>query len=86
MVYTVLIKKQAKKVLQSLPLAIRLRVAEKIKWLGDNPDDERLDIRLLQGQSYYRLRVGNWRVIFSREDDIKIIVIERVKRRGDVYK
>jgi mRNA interferase RelE/StbE len=34
--------------------------------LGKNPDDARLDIKVLEGQPYYRLRVGQWRVIFDR--------------------
>ena len=56
--YTLLIKKQAKKVLQSLPKAERNRIAEKIHWFGENPDNPSLDIQPLQGQPYYRLRVG----------------------------
>ena len=56
--YTLLIKKQAKKVLQSLPRTERNRIAEKIQWLGENPDNPSLDIKPLQGQPYYRLRVG----------------------------
>ncbi|MFI4919436.1 MAG: type II toxin-antitoxin system RelE/ParE family toxin, partial [Legionellales bacterium] len=40
----------------------------------------------LQGESYFRLRVGQWRVIFDRTDELKIISIEKIKSRGDVYK
>jgi mRNA-degrading endonuclease RelE of RelBE toxin-antitoxin system len=39
MCYTLLIKKQAKKVLQSLARTDRNRIAEKIKLLGENPDN-----------------------------------------------
>lgn len=86
MLYTLLIKRQAKKKLESLPRADRNRVTEKIMILGRNPDDSSLDIKPLEGQSYYRLRVGNWRVIFERENDLKIISIEKIKPRGDAYK
>lgn len=34
----------------------------------------------------HRLRVGQWRVIFERDDEVKIIAIEKIKPRGDVYK
>lgn len=84
--YTLLVKKQAKKVLQSLSRPDRNRIAEKIKLLGENPDNPSLDIKPLQGQPYYRLRVGNWRIIFDRDDDVKIIAIEKVKPRGGAYK
>ena len=72
--------------LQNLPRSEKNRIAEKIVLLGNNPDDASLDIKKLQGEPYFRLRVGKWRIIFDREDDIKIISIEKVKSRGDVYK
>ena len=84
--YTLLIKKQAKKVLQSLARTDRNRIAEKIKLLGDNPDNPTLDIKPLQGEPYYRLRVGQWRIIFDRDDEVKIIAIEKIKPRGGAYK
>ena len=86
MPYTVLIKRQAAKKLQSLPRNERTRVAEKIQMLGFDPDDPSLDVKKLQGEPFYRLRVGNWRVIFDRQDAVKIIAVERIKPRGDAYK
>jgi mRNA interferase RelE/StbE len=84
--YTILIKKQAKKTLQGLSRPDRNRLTEKIVLLGKNPDNESLDIKPLEGQPYYRLRVGQWRIIFDRKDDVKIIAIEKIKPRGDAYK
>jgi mRNA interferase RelE/StbE len=84
--YVVLIKKQAKKKLQSLNVSTRVKITEQIVMLGINPGDDALDIKKLQGSAEYRLRVGQWRVIFNRDDAIKIISIERVGARGDVYK
>jgi mRNA interferase RelE/StbE len=43
-------------------------------------------VKRLQGEPYYRLRVGDWRVIFDRQDAVKIIAIELIKPRGDAYK
>lgn len=54
--------------------------------LGENPDNPELDIKLLTGRHLYRLRVGDWRILFDRQDDLKIIAIEKIKPRGDVYK
>jgi len=84
--YTLLIKKQAKKVLQSLTRIDRNRIAEKIKLLGENPNNPILDIKPLQGEPYYRLRVGQWRIIFDKDDEVKIIAIEKIKPRGGAYK
>lgn len=86
MSYTVLMKKQAKKVLQSVPQPNRSRITEKIVLLGSNPDNPSLDIKKLQGEPYFRLRVGAWRVIFDRADELKIISIDKIKPRGDAYK
>lgn len=84
--YTLIIKRQAKKKLQSLSRPDRFRIAEKIEMLGENPDNPTLDIKKLTGEPFYRLRVGQWRIIFDRQDNVKIIAIETLKTRGDAYK
>ena len=86
MTYTLMIKRQAKKTLQSLSRPDRNRITEKIMALGANPDDPTLDVKPLQGEPYYRLRVGDWRIIYDRDDEVKIIAIEKVKPRGGAYK
>lgn len=86
MQYAVVIRRRAQKKLQSLSRPDRSRIAEKICRLGLNPDDAMLDVKRLQGEPYYRLRVGDWRVIFGRQDVVKVIAIERIKPRGDAYK
>lgn len=86
MPYTLIIKPQARKKLQSLSRPERFRLAEKIGLLGENPDNAELDIKKLEGEPYYRMRVGNWRIIFDRQDEVKIIAIEKIKPRGDAYK
>ncbi len=59
MSYEILIKKQAKKTLQSLSRSDRNRITEKIMLLGQNPNDSALDVKSLQGEPFYRLRVGS---------------------------
>jgi mRNA interferase RelE/StbE len=86
MKYKVLIQKQARKKLLALPNSQKHRIAEKIQWLGDDPDNVKLDVKKLTGLPYYRLRVGHWRIIYERDDQIKIISIEMIKPRGDAYK
>ncbi|MGV3740332.1 MAG: type II toxin-antitoxin system RelE family toxin [Gammaproteobacteria bacterium] len=54
--------------------------------LGKNPEHSSLDIKKLQGEPYFRLRVGQWRIIFDKDNEVKIISIEKIKPRGDVYK
>ena len=85
MSYVVMIKRQAKGKLESLGRSDRIRITEKIVLLGENPDDHGLDVKPLVGTGFYRLRVGGWRIVFDRKDDLKIIAIEKIKTRGDAY-
>ena len=82
----VFMRRQAQKKLQSLPGNERFRLAEKINQLGHNPDDPALDTKRLAGVPLHRLRVGNWRIIYERQDSVQIIAIEKIKSRGDAYK
>jgi mRNA interferase RelE/StbE len=72
--------------LKSLTRNERLRIADKIDQLAVNPDDLELDVKPLEGSELFRLRVGGWRVIFARFDTLKVIAIEKIGARGDVYK
>lgn len=86
MTYVLVVKQQAKKKLQSLSRVDRVRITEHLRLLGLNPDDPELDIKKMVGEPYYRLRVGNWRIIYDRHDEVRIIAIEKIKARGDAYK
>ena len=86
MPYTVLIRKQAQKKLRGLPRNERSRLAENINQLGQDPDDPALDTKALAGVPLHRLRVGDWRIIYDRQDAVRIIAIEKIKPRGDAYK
>jgi len=69
-----------------LPKTDLFGIAEKLERLGRNPNDSSLDIKKLEGKPYFRLGVGNWRIIFERYDVVRIITIEKIKPRGDAYK
>ena len=86
MAYLVYIEKQAKRALRYMSKSEGSRITEKIVLLGENPNNATLDIKKIQGEPYFRLRVGDWRIIFNRKDAIKVISIEKIKSRGDAYK
>jgi len=83
--YSIVISKQAKKKLKSLPGDHRTRITEQIVLLGHDPGNHHLDIKKLVGLPYYRLRVEDWRVIYERDDEIRVISIEKIDARGGVY-
>jgi mRNA interferase RelE/StbE len=86
MSYHIKIRREAKKKLQSLSVKDRLRITDKIMELGLDPDDDCLDAIPMTNSPFWRLRVGGWRVIYDRQDELQIISIERIRSRGDVYK
>lgn len=45
------------------------------------------DIKQMQGySSYYRLRVGDYRVIYTVNDDVLLVRVVEIGNRGDIYK
>ena len=44
------------------------------------------DIKKRQGYDMYRMRIGSIRILYTIDDIIKIISIENMDNRGDVYK
>lgn len=81
--YKIGIKKSAQKELKSLPNKELKKVIEKISSLAINPRPA--GCKKLSGDEKYRIRVGNYRVLYSIEDDILTIFIVKVGHRKDVY-
>ena len=69
-----------------LPRPTAKRIRKALDELAEDPDQEGLAVVPLKGRSGYRLRVGDYRVIFERDDKIRILMVERIAPRGDVYK
>ncbi len=84
--YQIIMRKKALKKLYTLPAKQQVFISQAIGFLALDPEDKRLDTKKLDGRPEYRMRVGNWRVIYLRDDCVKIISIEKVGSRGDVYK
>ncbi|MEO5340486.1 MAG: type II toxin-antitoxin system RelE/ParE family toxin [Magnetococcus sp. MYC-9] len=84
--YRIQIRREAKRKLQTLPVNDRLRITDKILALGRDPDDVTLDVKPLTDSRFWRLRVGHWRIIYDRQDTLRIIAVEHIRSRGDVYK
>ncbi len=86
--YDININKRAQKQLLKLSANIRERIAEQIFILGLNPDNPNLDIKSLTNdpEAKLRLRVGNYRVKYNRDDGIRIVEVVRVGHRKEIYK
>lgn len=84
--YEIIMRKQALKKLRTLPEKQQVFISQAIEFLALDPDDDRLHITKLGGRSGYRVRVGNWRIMYERDDCLRIISIDKIGPRGDVYK
>ena len=86
MIWEVVVGKRAEKTLGTLPKPTRERIIQSINKLKDGPYQPGLDVKPLNGRPEWRLRVGDWRVLFLVYNaEIRIIVIS-VSPRGDAYK
>ena len=83
--YQVVIKKSAEKEIASLPLHI---IEKLYKLLDQLTFDARPGgVKKLSGhKNLYRLRLNDYRIIYSVEDDKLYIIILKVGHRKDVYK
>jgi mRNA interferase RelE/StbE len=78
--YTAAARKQLKK----LPREILPRIIHGIEQLSENPRPE--GIKKLSGyKDYYRLRVGDYRIVYSIRDVILMILIIKIAPRKNVY-
>ena len=84
--YELTLKKQAIRALQRIPRQQAQRVRSELEKLIENPDREDLDISRLQGRPGFRLRVGDLRVIFDRDDENRVIDVLRIAPRGQAYR
>jgi mRNA interferase RelE/StbE len=82
--YTVEIKRSAEKEMESLPREIQTGVTAKIVSLEMNPRPT--GIRKLQGTEGYRLRVGDYRVLYTVDDRAQTVVIYSVAHRREAYR
>ncbi len=84
--YKLKYRRSARNHIARLPLKSKTAIVNKLHDLAENPDNPELDIAVLKGRIGFRLRVGKYRVVYARHDDILIIEIVRIRSRGDIYK
>lgn len=82
--YKIKIKRSAERDLKRFPNALFLRINQHILALRDDPRPP--GVRKLQGDlEGWRVRVGDYRIVYQVDDDAKTVTIVRVRHRRDVY-
>ena len=77
--------KQARKALASMPRYTARTIRAKLVSLSENPNAPNNNVKKLMGRPGFRLRVGNWRVVYELHDDVLVVLVLDVSPRGGAY-
>ena len=84
MSYEVRILRPAARALYGLSSAMRERINARLESLIDDPRPR--GARKLKGREQYRIRVGNYRVLYTIDDPGKLVTINFVEHRRAAYR
>ena len=85
MTYRIEVKESAMREIAAMPKRDRRRAVRAIAALADEPRPQ--GVRKLTGiKDAYRLRVGDYRIIYQIADDVLTVFVVRVGNRKDIYR
>ena len=84
--YKINYSKEATKSLLRMPRNMAKLIREKLEMIAADPYADHPNAKKLQGREGYRLRVGDWRVIYTIQNEQLMIIVLKVASRGEVYK
>jgi mRNA interferase RelE/StbE len=82
--YTVLIERYAQKQILKLDKKAIPVIKAAIAGLADNPRP--VGYKKLRGEDAYRIRVGDYRIIYEIEDNIILVTVVSVGHRKNIYR
>jgi mRNA interferase RelE/StbE len=82
--YKIAIKNSAAKELARIQPKDRARIVERIRSLADNPRPPQA--KKLSGEEKYRIRQGDYRILFQIHEDIVTVMVVKIAHRRDVYR
>ena len=82
--YTVEFLPAAKKQLAAVDPAHQSRIEERIDALETDPRP--IGVKKLKSRNYFRIRVGDYRVIYQIEDDRLVVLIVELGHRREIYR
>jgi mRNA interferase RelE/StbE len=82
--YRLEVKRSAAKEIADLPKAECKRVAAKIQLLASDPRPHGCE--KLSGAEKYRIRRGDYRILYEIDDSTKLVIIVKVGDRKEVYR
>ena len=83
--YKIIFKPSVERDLRDLPKSVVARVIKQIGALGDDPLPRR-SIKLAGAEHLYRIRVGDYRVVYGIDREAKQVLIHYVRHRREAYR
>ena len=83
--HSIRLKRSVEKDLRGLPAAASSRVLQQIEKLGSNPFP-RGARKLTGAEHFYRVRVGDYRIIYAVDSSANLITVHYVRHRRDAYR
>jgi len=84
--YTTDIKRDAAKALRRMPGKIAALIVSRIEHLAQDPMAKDNNVKALEGHEDYRLRVGDYRVLYVLDHDRRILTVTEIGHRKDIYR
>jgi len=85
MSYTVEFRPSARKAIDSVPNDVFRRMKLKIDALAIHPRPPQC-VKLAGHESLYRLRVGDWRIVYAVDDERRFVTVTIVAHRRESYR
>lgn len=83
--YRVELASRAARDLDRLNRDVQQRMFKRLEQLAQDPYDARLSGSLTNKDALRKSRVGGWRIIFTADDEQKVLKVVVIERRGQVY-
>lgn len=85
MSYRIEFTKQAAKLFRKLSTKNKQRLKPKIDALAQNPRPDGV-VKLSGEDDLYRIRIGDYRVIYSIQDNLLLVLVLKIGHRRDIYR
>lgn len=84
MAYVVFLKRSAEKELEHLPSKIHDKILEHLFSLGNDPRPS--GVKKIHGREGYRIRVGDYRILYIIDDSDKKVEVFSIAHRREIYR
>ena len=84
--FEVVLSKLAKRTMSRLPESVRNKIDAKISAVAADPMAANNNVKPLRGVPGFRLRIGDWRVLYEIDYPGRRVRVRSVRNRGDAYR